>query len=113
MTLQSTLFSQRQICSVHPQPPLPSLWQLSLTNTQVCRIHFSMMRSEHHIGMHSFHNILISKSPLVFLEQLQGKIHIFSKAEQIQTAKKCLLLHIQCKNHHQHKTNERTYREYS
>ncbi len=34
---------------------------------------FSMMRSEHHIGMHSFHNILISKSALVFLEQLQGK----------------------------------------
>src|SRR5258708_22810293 len=31
---------------------------------------FSMMRSEHHIGMHSFHNILISKSALVFLEQL-------------------------------------------
>src|SRR5258708_14010869 len=29
-----------------------------------------MMRSEHHIGMHSFHNILISKSALVFLEQL-------------------------------------------
>src|SRR5258708_11017809 len=34
---------------------------------------FSMMRSEHHTGMHSFHNILISKSALVFLEQLQGK----------------------------------------
>ena len=31
------------------------------------------MRSEHHTGMHSFHNILISKSALVFLEQLQGK----------------------------------------
>src|SRR6266436_303309 len=49
MTLHSALFSQRQICSVHPQPPLPSLQQLSLTN------------------------ILISKSALVFLEQLQGK----------------------------------------
>ncbi len=34
---------------------------------------FSMMRSEHHTGMHSFHNILISKSALVFLEQLQGR----------------------------------------
>ena len=36
---------------------------------------FSMMRSEHHtgMGMHSFHNILISKSALVFLEQLQGR----------------------------------------
>src|SRR6266436_4685371 len=45
-----------------------TLWQLSLTNTQVCRILFSMMRSEHHTGMHSFHNILISKFPLVFLE---------------------------------------------
>src|SRR5258708_4861305 len=33
-----------------------------------------MMRSEHHTGMHSFHNILISKSALVFLEQLQGRI---------------------------------------
>src|SRR5260370_2450644 len=49
---------------------------------------FSMMRSEHHIGMHSFHNILISKSALVFLDQLQRKIHTFFKAEQIQTAKK-------------------------
>jgi len=39
-TLQSALFSQRQICSVDPQLPLPSLWQLSLTNTQVCRILF-------------------------------------------------------------------------
>src|SRR5260221_10769136 len=34
---------------------------------------FSMMGSEHHTGMHSFHNILISKSALVFLEHLQGK----------------------------------------
>ena len=71
-TLQSALFSQRQICSVHLYPAFGSFhWQIP--KSESVEYFLSMMRSEHHTGMHSFHNILISKSALVFLEQLQGE----------------------------------------
>src|SRR6266446_6080926 len=40
---------------------------------------FSMMRSEHHTGMHSFHNILISKSALVSLNNCKEKFTFFPK----------------------------------
>ena len=75
-TLQSTLFSQRQICSVHPQPPFGSFhWQIPKS----VEYFFSMMRSEHHTGMHSFHNILISKSALVSLNNCKEKFTFFPK----------------------------------
>src|SRR5258708_7171812 len=38
-----------------------------------------MMRSEHHTGMHSFHNILISKSALVSLNNCKEKFSFFPK----------------------------------
>src|SRR5260221_13151931 len=38
-----------------------------------------MMRSEHHTGMHSFHNILISKSALVSLNNCKEKFTFFPK----------------------------------
>src|SRR5260370_2342065 len=38
-----------------------------------------MMRSEHHTGMHSFHNILISKSALVSLNNCMEKFTFFPK----------------------------------
>jgi len=57
---------------VHLYPAFGSFhWQIP--KSESVEYFFSMMRSEHHTGMHSFHNILISKSALVFLEQLQGK----------------------------------------
>src|SRR6266436_7208034 len=38
-----------------------------------------MMRSEHHTGMHSFHNILISKSALISLNNCKEKFTFFPK----------------------------------
>src|SRR5258708_4282630 len=72
---QSTWKSFRDASEMHWKSAEFDMQGCTLTQIpKSVKYFFSMMRSEHHTGMHSFHNILISKSALVFLEQLQGRI---------------------------------------
>src|SRR5258708_7652457 len=77
---QSTWKSFRDASEMHWKSAEFDMQGCTLTQIpKSVKYFFSMMRSEHHTGMHSFHNILISKSALVSLNNCKEKFTFFPK----------------------------------